>query len=166
MKQLSIFAALAVTAMGMAQSNSLVNTTGMSLRLGGVYPLERATRNVTKNMMALGFEFESQSQIVKGGMNYISIDWYGKSGSGAKGNMFPVMYNVRMGDNGTNQFYTFFGVGVVFMDVTSSKTVLGARGGIGTRLSEHLFAEGAAVMSGSANGAKANSVGVFVGYKF
>lgn len=145
---------------------SLINTTDLSIRLGGVYPLERTTRNVTKNMIAIGLDFEAPSNFVKGGKNYFSFDWYGKSGSGAKGNMFPIMFNVRLGDEPGKQFYSFLGAGLVFMDVTSAKTVFGVRGGIGTRLNANIFAEAAAVLSGDANGAKANSVGVFVGYKF
>lgn len=165
MKQLILIAAIGASAMAYSQA-PLINTNGLSIRLGGVYPLESNTRAVTKNMIAIGLDFDTPTNMVKGGKNYISFDWYGKSGSGAKGNMFPIMYNVRFGDEPGKQFYTFAGVGIVFMDVTKSKTVFGLRGGIGTKLSQHVFAEAAAVFSGDANGAKANSIGAFVGYKF
>ncbi|MCE9557632.1 MAG: hypothetical protein K8R88_01650, partial [Armatimonadetes bacterium] len=161
MKHITVLFASALAVAGFAQTKSLINTSGMSFRLGGVYPLEKATRNITGNMIALGADVEIPTSLMKGSASFFSVDWYGKSGSGAKGNFFPVMINQRFGDVEESKTYSFLGVGVVFIDVTNAKTVLGARGGFGTRLSSHTFAELTLLLSGNAGGAKASSVGAF-----
>ena len=50
--------------------------------------------------------------------------------------------------------------------MTTTKTTIAARLGFGVELGPNLFTEGAFVVSDDANGAKANSVGVYLGYRF
>jgi hypothetical protein len=165
MKHMMILAAIGMAAASIAQSSPLINTSGMSIRAGGAYILESKTRKITGNMINVGADFELPQSYLKNGTSYFSVDWFGKSGSGAKGNFFPVMINQRFG-NPDAKNYSFLGVGAVFVDITQSKTVFGVRGGLGQRLGDSLFAEASAIFSSNAGGAKANAVVFNIGYKF
>ena len=170
MKRTIIFAAiLALGAQSFAQQNPLMPV-NMNIRGGFVYPLEDATRNFTGNMFGIGLDFNTNVSLVKGGMGYLSLDYAAKSIGGNKNTFVSVMYNQRfpLGYNKTTETSTYYfaGVGISFIDVTTSKSVLGVRGGVGADLSTNIFAEMTLTFSGNANGAKANTVGVFVGYKF
>lgn len=142
----------------------------MSLRLGGLYPFEKATRRVTGNMLSVGLDFDLGPGLIRGATTYGSVEWFGKSVSGAKGNMIPFMLNQRLpltlSAPGVPQLYGYFGLGFVNIDVTRSQTVWGFRAGVGSSLTQSVFAETGFTYSDSANGARANSFGVWVGYKF
>lgn len=167
-KALVVLSLAAVAGASLAQSTA-ITADGLTLRLGGVYPLERATRKITANMIGVGLDFPVRSLVTKADA-YVSVDWYGKSASGAKGNMFPVMYNHRLYMNpseavGNRSFFNV-GVGFVQIDVTKAKTTYGARFGLGKELGQNLSVEGVLLWSSDANGAKANSLAAFLGYRF
>lgn len=167
-KALVVLSLAAVAGASIAQSTA-ITADGLTLRLGAVYPLERATRKVTANMIGVGLDFPVRSLVTKADA-YVSVDWYGKSASGAKGNMFPVMYNHRFYMNpleteGKRSFFNV-GLGIVQIDVTKAKTAFGARLGLGKEFSQNLSVEGVLLWSTDANGAKANSLAAFIGYRF
>jgi hypothetical protein len=156
-----------LSVVGQAQSTS-IDTTGLRVRLGGVYVTEKATRRVTGNMIAVGLDYTIRTTARN--ETYLSADWYGKSGSGAKGNMFPILINQKFftnerEDSGGRSYLTV-GLGVVNIDVTSAKTVLGYRVGAGKEFGKNLFGELAFLGSTEANGSRANSFGAFIGYRF
>lgn len=161
----------AIAGVAVAQNSTLssIDGSGLRLRVGAVYPWESATRKVTKNMVAVGVDFPIMN-LLKKGESYVSVDWYGKSASGAKGNMFPVMVNQRLYLNDKeaagSRTYVAIGVGIVHMDVTKAKTAYGARFALGKELSDNLSFEAAMVGSTEASGTRANSIGVFLGYRF
>jgi hypothetical protein len=157
------------TVSSFAQSPSSINFSGLTVRLGGIYPWEKKTRSVTGNMLAVGLSIPMPRPLLSKGESYVSIDWYGKSAGGAKGNMFPVMINQRFfmdpnEDEGRRSYFDL-GLGIVHMDITSAKTVPGLRAVMGKELSDKLIGEIALVLSGDANKAKANSIGFFLGWK-
>ncbi len=170
MKRTIIFAAIfALGAQAFAQDNSLIPV-NMNIRGGFVYPLEDATRNATGNMFGIGLDFNTNMNLLKGGRGFLSIDFTGKSLDFKGNSIISVMYNQRFpfGYNKSTDAatYLFGGLGVSFIDIGTSKAVWGARGGLGTDLGEKMFAELTFTFSGDANGAKGNSAGVYVGYKF
>ncbi len=163
---------IALTALSLASfSAAQVETpTNMALRIGVAYPIDNTTRDAVKNFIGAGLDYRFDRSLVAGGETYLSADWLGKSGSGAKGNAFPIMLNQKWFGKGENQddqlTYFFLGAGVAIVDVTSTKTVLAARAGVGRMFGEHIFGELNIVLSDDANGARANSVGVYLGYRF
>lgn len=165
MKNITTLVVLGIAAAAFSQD--LINTAGLSARVGGIYPFEKSTRNVTGNMFGLGLDIALKTTYVKGSDAFLSFDYFGKSTDGKNGNILGAMLNQRfMSGSGSRPMYTFAGVGFMIVDVNKSKTVLGARGGVGTNLGEHVFAEAVLTVSGNANGAKANTVGLYLGYKF
>lgn len=163
---------IALTALGLASLGSaqIQTPTNMALRLGVAYPIDNTTRDTVKNFIGVGVDYFFDRSLVAGGETYLSADWLGKSGSGAKGNAFPIMLNQRWYNNNSTESdlrsYFFLGAGVAVVDVTSTKTVLAGRAGYGKMFGEHLFGELNFVLSDDAHGARATSAGVYLGYRF
>lgn len=170
MKRVCILAAgLGLAAMASAQSPD-ITPTNLGVRAGFAYPLDNGTRDITHTLLGVGVDYYFPVRYIKDSDTYLSIDWLGKSGSGAKGNIFPIMLNQKFYSANQTYFgtrsYGFIGLGIAIVDVTSTKTTIAARLGFGVELGPNLFTEGAFVVSDDANGAKANSVGVYLGYRF
>lgn len=167
MRTLIALAALGGAAFGSAQIGTPTN---VAFRLGAAYPIDNTTRDTVKNFIGVGFDYFFDRTLVPGGETSLSVDWLGKSGSGAKGNAFPIMLNQRWYNQGSTEddrkSYFFLGAGVAVVDVTSTKTVLAGRAGYGVLFGEHLFGEMNFVLSDDANGARATSLGFYLGYRF
>lgn len=169
MKRLGTLAAiLSLAATGMAQLND-ATPNNVAFRLGGVYVLDDGTRNVTKTMIGVGLDYFLPISVLRSQEAFVSIDWFGKSASGAKGNIFPIMFNLRyypsQADEGGRSYF-HFGVGGVVLDVTNTKTTLGGRAGFGYEFTRNVFSELNWVFSDKVSGAKADSLSVYVGYRF
>ncbi len=170
MKRLSLIAlALATTAISFAQ-NTDYTPTNLAFRLGFAYPLNDTTRDLSKRFIGVGADYYFPTQFIRGSQTYLSIDWLGKSGNGAKGNVFPIMLNQkfygRNQEEGRANSYGFFGIGIAVVDVTSTKTVVGGRVGFGVDLGPNIFVEAAFTITDNANGAKGDNVGLWLGYHF
>ena len=112
MKRLSLIAlALATTAISFAQ-NTDYTPTNLAFRLGFAYPLNDTTRDLSKRFIGVGADYYFPTQFIRGSQTYLSIDWLGKSGNGAKGNVFPIMLNQkfygRNQEEGRANSYGFF----------------------------------------------------------
>ena len=163
-----------------AASMSLAQTTietpsNISVRLGWAYPLDSDTRAITGNLLGVGFDYFLNRTLIPGanGETYISADWLGRSASGSKGNMFPLMLNQRwysapsmVGGADGNRTYYFVGAGAYVMDVTNTKTVFGARVGLGMELGEKLFAEANLSYTEAANFRRGSNIAIYIGYRF
>lgn len=147
-----------------------ITPVNLAVRAGVAYPLDDATRDLTKTLIGIGADWYLTTQYLKDSDTFFSFDWLGKSGSGAKGNIFPIMvnqkwYNKNITYYGTRS-YVFVGAGIAVVDVNNTKTTLAGRVGFGVELGPKLFAEANLVVSDNAGGAKANSAAVYFGYKF
>lgn len=162
--------AAAIGLAGVASAQTDYTPTNLSVRLGVGFPLDDVTRDITKTLIGVGVDYDFTRPLIAGGDTFLSIDWFGKSGSGAHGNIFPIMINQRFYsqpiDVGNRRTYGFLGVGIAVLDVFNTKTVLAARGGVGVELGQNLFAEGTLYLSAPDQGVRANVVGLYVGYKF
>lgn len=169
MKRTLALAALGLAAMGSAQT-TFDEPTNVAFRLGFAYPIDDVTRDIVRNFIGVGMDYFPNFSLLKTGETTFSFDWLGKSGSGAKGNIFPIMVNQRwyQGDTkaGDRRSYFFLGAGIAVIDVVSTGTVLAARGGYGFELGEKIFGEATFIYSGEAGGARATSVGFYLGYRF
>ena len=168
MKKLLVVAGVAAASLSFAQ-NSFQAPANMGLRIGYVLPIDSTMRDVAPNYIGLGLDFPVQFKLLPEGETVVSIDWMGKSGSGAHGNVFPFMINQRFYSKvapGVNRSYFFFGGGVALVDLTSSNTVLAAQAGYGAELGENLYGEGKFLYTDAAGGAHGTSVGFYIGYRF
>lgn len=169
MKRLLVIAAFAMSAFASAQ-DGFGTPVNLSFRAGFVYSLDNVTRDLTGNMIGVGFEFYLDRSLMEGGETTLSVDWMGKGLNGDKGNMFPMMLNQRWYTSGdyesANRAYYYIGVGVAIIDVISTNTVAAARFGIGSEFGEHMYGEMTLVYSDASSGARATSVGVYLGYRF
>jgi len=168
MKQLTLLAAMGLAAIGSAQVNYLETPTNIAFRLGYVYPIDSAMRNIAPSYIGVGVDFVTDIKLLEGAQTGLSFDWFGKSGSGAKGNAFPILLTQKwyVGDTVENRQYFFVGAGVAIVDLTSTKTVLAARAGVGKELGDALFGEVSFTYTDGANGARATALGFYVGYRF
>ncbi len=168
MKQLTLLAALGIAAISSAQVDYLEAPTNLAFRLGYVYPVDSVLRDISPSYIGVGVDIFTNLRLLEDAETTISLDWFGKSGSGAKGNAFPILLNQRWyaGDDLVNRSYYFAGVGIAIVDVTSTKTVLAARIGAGKEFSDHFFGEISFTYSDSANGARATALGFYAGYRF
>ncbi len=167
MKRTLIMATLGMAAIGYSQQFD--QPTNLAFRLGYVYPIDSVTRDQVRNFIGVGVDYFPNLTLLKNAETSISFDWLGKSGSGAKGNIFPILINQRFYNNsetGERKSWFFFGAGVAIVDVVSTKTVWAARVGYGFMLGENLFGEIPFLYSDSAGSARATSMGFYLGYRF
>ncbi len=170
MKRLTAVA-LAASFAGCALAQSDFDLSNIGLRLGFVYPFDSGTRNITRNMLGVGIDIANSTTLFKNGESHISIDWYTKSTNGSKGSIIPLMFNQRFFGSQTSaedsyRFYWTLGVGASLVDVTTSKIVPTGKAGIGTNFGERAYFEANWLFSSDANGARADSIGFFVGIRF
>lgn len=169
MKTLLVVGGLAAASLSFAQSSTFSAPTNMGVRLGYVLPIDTALKNNAASYIGVGLDFPVQFKLLAEGESILSIDWIGKSGGGAKGNIFPFMLNQRFyakTNPGARRTYFFFGAGIALIDVGSSGTALAARTGYGSELGENLYGELSFLYSDAAGGARASSLGFHLGYRF
>lgn len=168
MKRLLVLAALGAAAFSNAQP--IEPPTNVAFRLGGAFVWDDNARDVSETMVGFGFDYFLPRGLLPEGETFISIDWLGRALDGGKGNIFPVALNHRFfmtqGEFEWQRTYFFAGIGPTFMDLTTATTVLGIRGGVGQYFGPHIFGEVSATLSEAVDGKRANTIGVFVGYRF
>ena len=167
MKRTLIIAALGMSVLSYAQNFD--QPTNIAVRLGYAYPIDPTTRDLVRGFIGVGVDYFPQLTLLKNAETSISFDWLGKSGSGAKGNVFPILLNQRFYNNsetGEKKSWFFFGAGVAVVDIVSTKTVWAARVGYGFMLGENLFGEIPFLYTDSAGSARATSLGFYLGYRF
>jgi len=169
MKRLLVIAAIATSAFATAQEG-FGTPVNLSFRAGFVYSLDNFTRDITGNLIGVGAEFYLERSLFEGGETTLSADWMGKGANGDKGNMFPIMLNQRWYTSGdyqsANRTYYYIGAGIAIIDIVSTNTVAAARFGLGSEFGEHMFGEATLVYSDASSGARASSVGIYLGYRF
>lgn len=161
--------AIGLAAISSAQVNFLEEPSNVSFRLGYVYPIDAAMRDIAPSYIGVGIDFPVDFRLLDNASTWLTFDWMGKSGSGAKGNAFPILLNQRFymdGDNPERRQYFQAGLGIAIVDLTSTKTVLAGRVGFGQELGDNIFGEINFNYSDGANGARATALGFYVGYKF
>ncbi len=165
--------ALGVSATASAQTNypgTSYTPTNISVKAGVGIPLDSSLSNVVTTFVAVGGEFQLPTPLIKGGDTFFNVDWFTKSLSGV-----PSFLNVGINQRfyiGSDtalghRKYAFLGVGLDFLNITTSDNVIAGRAGLGAELGENIFTEAAFYVGDkSSNGIHPNVVGVFVGYRF
>ena len=170
----AIGAALTVCGVASAQETRDYTPVNFAFRLGVALPIDDNLSSLGDTLFAVGVDYRIDRPFFPNGETFFSIDWFGKSTSGAKGNVFPVNVNHKWFTSGTGlpttdetRAYFFAGVGAVIIDVGTSDTVLGARAGIGVELGTYFFAEGAFYISDKGAGnVRSTAAALYLGYRF
>jgi hypothetical protein len=146
-----------------------VYPTDFSFRFGAFLPFDTQMNDVSGTFFNLGVEYILNRQSTSD--TYLALDWFARSLSADRANVFPITINRRSyrGVNlfGDRQAYWFLGIGAFVFDWEGTQTVLGLRGGVGTQITATTFAEFALYLSDRAsNGVRATGVALNFGYRF
>lgn len=167
MKRILTLAAVAASVFAFGEQQAL-DPTGITFRAGGVWSLDSGKG--LGNMLGIGVDVRLPRSLMSNGESYLSGDWMAKSLAGKHNMAVPVLINQRMylggGEEPGRRLYAFAGLGFAVVDSTKSKTVFAGRVGAGTELGANLIAETSALITGEANGTNANTVGVYIGWRF
>lgn len=142
---------------------------GLSVRGGVVLPVDNSLENLGSNLIGIGVEYLLPTPLVRGGgETFLSLDYMAPRIGGPKGSVWPLAVNQRWYTNSSSirRNYAYLGLGVTFVDVASSGSTIGVRGGVGTELGDRIFAEVGGFLSDKVKGVNANGVGLYLGYRF
>jgi hypothetical protein len=164
--------ALGISATAMAQTNypgTTYSPTNISVKAGVAVPIDSALSDIVSTFISVGGEFQLPTPLIKGGDTYFNLDWFTKSLSGVP-SFLNLCINERyyIGSDKTlgRRKYAFIGVGVDFLNITTSDNVVAARVGVGADLGENIFTEAALYIGDQAEGIHPDVVGLFLGYRF
>jgi hypothetical protein len=119
-------------------------------------------------LIDVGVEYQMPNSFLPSGETYFSLDYMAASWNGEKGSNFPFAINERFYSHGYygHRSYIYLGIGIDFMDVTSSNTVIAARGGLGEELGERIFTEVGANVGDKRDGVAPDAITASLGYRF
>ncbi len=161
---------LALASIGTA-ADTFQDPTGLGVRLGWVYPIDSVARNAVRNFIGFGVDADLSGGLVENAVSNFSIDWLAKSASGAKGNIFILSFNQKfyrgeMLESGGGRNYFSMGAGVAVVDINRTDTVWAIRATAGQEFTASIFGEITFVYSDVGGGARATSLGAYIGYRF
>jgi hypothetical protein len=166
----AVLAAFGIAGAASAQTRTLdLQPVGVSVRGGVVLPLDNQLEDLGTSLIGLGVEYTLPQPLIRsGGETFLSLDYIAAKIGGDKGSVFPLAINQRWytDESAIRRSYYFFGVGATFLDLDRAETTIGIRGGFGTELGDRIFAEVAGFLSDKAGGARANGLGLYLGYRF
>ncbi len=165
----AVIATLGICGVASAQQASTLNASpnNITVRGGVALPVDKSLSNVSNSFGNIGVEYQFGDSLFKGGETYLSVDAFFKDLSNVIA--YPVAVNQRFftGQNAQgHRNYFFVGVGMTFVNVTSSANAISARGGFGTELGPNIIAELGGYISDRAAGVRGNAVTFNVGYRF
>lgn len=168
-KTLFVAAAVATASLSFAQNAPFEPPANSGVRIGYVLPIDSRLRDASSSYFGLGLDLPVSFSLARDAEGYLSFDWVGRTGSGAKGNFFPILFQQRFYAKtapGMPRSYFALGAGVTFIDVASSGTALSARLAYGQEFGQNLYGEAALLYSDSVSGVHATSAGFYLGYRF
>ncbi|MCU0317600.1 MAG: hypothetical protein MUC92_13525 [Fimbriimonadaceae bacterium] len=171
MKKLFVLAGIGLAALSFAQQKNpfLETPTSISVRGGWVYPIDSNLRDISSSFIGIGLDFSQSFRLLPNAETYFTVDWIGRSGSGAKGNLFPILVQQRFSSTApgaANKTYFYFGAGVSVNDLTRTKTVLAGKLGYGIELGTKTFAEFSILYTDGVDSVRGTSLGIHLGYRF
>ena len=165
----AVLAALGTAGAASAQTSTIdLTPVGISVRGGVVLPLDSALEGLGTSLIGLGVEYQLPTSYLRTGETYFALDYFRARVAGDKGSVFALTINQRWYQNpeAARRNYYFLGIGPTLIDIVSSDTALGVRGGFGAELGDRIVAEVAGFLSDKAGGARGNAVGLYLGYRF
>lgn len=165
----AVMAALGLAGAASAQTRTLdFDLSGISVRAGVTWSAEDDLKKYGSTFTGIGAEYTLAVPLMKGGETYLSADYITKRLFGERGSILGFTANQRWylgSGNGLRNYY-FLGAGFAFVDYSSSEVAFFGRGGVGTELSDRIFAEAIGTVTPKAGGASGTTVGVYLGYRF
>ncbi|MGV3617843.1 MAG: hypothetical protein ACO1SV_21165 [Fimbriimonas sp.] len=165
----AVIAALGIAGAASAQTSTIdLTPVGISVRGGVVLPLDSTLENLGTSLLGLGIEYTLPTSYLRTGETFLALDYFAPRFAGDKGSVFPLTINQRWYNDvdAARRTYYFLGLGATFIDIVNSDVAIGVRGGFGTELGDRIFAEVAGYLSDKKGGARANAVGLYLGYRF
>lgn len=166
-------AALGMVAVAAADD---VKATDITVRAGVVFPWDSNLRSVSDLFFGAGVDYTFPTQLlrIKNSESYFSVDWFGRSTNGRKGNVFPIALNQKFYSSGISgslnklgRTYFTIGLGGAVVDVGVSQVKFLIRGGLGVELGPNIIAEAIATYTEKTrSGVRGNGLGVYLGYRF
>jgi len=141
----------------------------IAIKIGVMAPIDPTLRGVANQFIAAGLEYTFDQQFLPNSYTFLSAEWYGKSGSGGHGNLFPLTLNERFYFSAQRKqsMYVVGGVGAIFVDTgSSSDTSLALRGGVGLNLGPYIYTELDGFVGTPASGVHPSGLALFLGYRF
>lgn len=165
----AVLAALGTAGAASAQTKTIdLTPVGVTVRGGVVLPLDSTLESLGNSLIGIGLEYQLNRSYLPKGETFVALDYFSPRVAGDKGSVFPLTINQRWytDENALRRRYYFLGIGASFIDIVNAETAIGIRGGFGAELGDRLIAEVAGYLSDKAGGARANAVGVYLGYRF
>jgi hypothetical protein len=161
-------AALTICGSALAKDQKDLYPTNITLRAGLVLPVNSDLSDAANLLGLIGVDYSLPQSFFQNGDTFISLDyWFRAFNGNSNGSVVPLMINQRIYTTDTeNRTYYFVGVGAVFMDMGTKKTVIGARFGIGQQIGKSVVAELSGNISAEADGIAANAIIGTIGYRF
>lgn len=165
----AVLAALGTAGAASAQTRIIdLQPVGVTVRGGVVLPLDSTLERLNNSLIGIGIEYQMNRSLLSKGETFIALDYFTPRVAGNKGSVWPLTINQRWytDENALRRRYYFLGIGASFIDIVNSETAIGVRGGFGAELGDRIIAEVSGYLSDKAGGARANAVGVYLGYRF
>ena len=169
MKSIIVAAGIAAAAISSAQSAPYQLPTNSGVRIGVALALDSSLRDSSSTLFGLGLDLPLNLVLSKDAETILSFDYLTKSSSGGRSTLIPILINARFYGKtpaGMQRSYFFVGAGGALVDVNSANFVLAGRLGVGTEFSQVIYGEASILFSDASAGARANSLGLFIGYRF
>ncbi|MDR3688377.1 MAG: hypothetical protein P4L46_03285 [Fimbriimonas sp.] len=164
----AIIATLGVCGVANAQTNNLdTSPNNITIRGGVALPADTSLNNVSNSFIDLGIDYQFGNSLFKGGETYLSVDAFFNDLKNVIA--WPAAINQRfyMGQNAQgHRNYFFLGIGMTWVNVTTSGSGVSARGGLGTELGPNIIAELTGYIADQTKGVRANAVTFDIGYRF
>ena len=153
---------------------SLVNTSGVSVKIGIGIPFDRSLSDgIGRTLTGFGIEYQPLRSLLRNSETYFAADIFVRDYSGSRGYGLPITINQRFYNSQTlsterRRQYAFIGAGFSVVDLNGggTNTDFTIRGGVGAELGERVFFEFAAYFGDARGNARPNVFGIFGGYRF
>ncbi len=145
-----------------------------TVRAGVDFAIDGRLSNYSPILIGAGIDYTFSNAFIKNAETFISADGMFRTRGNQRLNLFPFCINERFyltpkPSNTSPQAgtaYVFLGLGATLFDAGNSTFRFGGRAGIGTQLGQNWVAEAALFLSSADQGAQADVIGVYLGYKF
>ena len=173
----TLFSVAVMTALGVCGSASAQNMTntmdfnmnGFTVRGGVGLVIDNNLSDFANTLINVGVDYTIPNTLIPGAETFLSIDYFFKGLGGEKGSIIPIAINGRWHDKGAfgTRNYVYGGIGLTVLDIVSTSTKFGLRGGFGKELSEAIVFElGVTYSEADASNAKNTQFTLNLGYRF
>jgi hypothetical protein len=145
-----------------------------TVRAGVDFAIDNKLADYTPILLGAGVDYTFSNAFIKNAETFVSVDGMFRTRGSGRLNLFPACINERFylsqkvanTTGSAGLAYVFVGLGATLFDSGNSTFRFGGRAGIGTQLGSSWVAEASVYLSAPDQGAAADVIGVYLGYKF